>query len=250
MSDSRSQLNTRRVMLKLSGEILSGPEKKAPLHADGLELIANQIEGALSLGTQVAVVVGGGNIHRGARSLGRDYPRPASDAIGMVGTLVNALAIQAELRHRGRRASVLNAFAVDRVATLHTPQRARDLLDGGEVVIFAGGTGNPFFTTDTAAALRALESACTVLIKGTKVDGVFSADPEKDQGAKFYKSLHFEDILHDKLEVMDLTAITLCMENDLPVVVLNAQEEGSIKRFLDGEDLGTIILPQVGKGDR
>jgi uridylate kinase len=245
-AESRSNLNTRRVMLKLSGEILSGGGTEGPLHATGLELIANQIEGALSLGTQVAVVIGGGNIHRGARSLGRDYPRPASDAIGMVGTLVNALAIQAELRHRGRRASVLNSFAVDRVATLHTPQRARDLLDKGEVVIFAGGTGNPFFTTDTAAALRALESACTVLIKGTKVAGVYSADPNKDKNAKFYQSLSFEDVLRDKLEVMDLTAITLCMENNLPVVVLNALDEGSIKKFLDGDNLGTLILPQEG----
>jgi len=240
----RASLNTRRVMFKLSGELLSSPDQKAPLQGPGLDLVANHVINARSANVEVGVVLGAGNIHRGARNLGRDFPRHQSDAIGMVSTLVNALALQAELATRGIVAHVLNAFDAPRVAQLHSPSLAQKYLSQGDVVIFAGGTGNPFFTTDTAAALRAIETDCTLLIKGTKVDGVFSADPAKDQSAAFIPSLTYEEILEQKLGVMDLSAIILCMENSLPVVVLNALDEMAIKKFLSGEDIGTLVLPK------
>jgi uridylate kinase len=232
----------QRVLLKLSGELLAGAGGE-PLDPAGLTLVADQIEAARSRGAQVGVVLGGGNILRGARGRGEQFDRAAADAIGMVATLVNVLAVQAELDRRNVRSHVLNSFAVPRVADLHTARRARELLDRGEVVLFGGGTGNPYFTTDTTAALRALESGCTVLIKATKVDGVYSADPERDPAAVRYASLTYEEVLERKLGVMDLTAITLCMENRLRVVVLNARQEGSVRRFLAGESVGTVIRP-------
>ncbi len=231
---------TQRVLLKLSGELLAGPGGE-PLGAEGLIVVADQIESARALGAQVAVVLGGGNILRGGRGAGIQFERTAADAIGMMATLLNAMAVQAELDRRGIPAHVLNAFAVPRVAELHTARRARDLLAQGEVVLFGGGTGNPFFTTDTTAALRALESGCAYLIKATKVDGVYSADPVRDPQAVRYDTLTYEEVLERKLGVMDLTAITLCMEQRLRVVVLNARQKDSVKRFLLGEPVGTVI---------
>jgi len=238
----------QRLLLKLSGELLAGSGGE-PLDVEGLSLAADQIEAARSAGAQVGVVAGGGNILRGGRGgLARRFDRAAADAIGMVATLVNVLAIQAELERRGVRAHVLSAFAVPRVADLHTPRRARDLLDRGDVVLFGGGTGNPYLTTDTTAALRALESGCTVLIKATKVDGVYSADPERDPAAVRFASLTYEEVLERKLGVMDLTAITLCMENRLRVVVLNARQKASVRRYLAGEQVGTVIHPTGTSG--
>jgi uridylate kinase len=232
----------QRVLLKLSGELLAGTGGE-PLDVQGLALAADQIEAALSAGAEVGVVVGGGNILRGGRGVAGQYERTTADAIGMVATLVNVLAIQAELDRRHVRSHVLNSFAVPRVAELHTARRARQLLGEGEVVLFGGGTGNPYFTTDTTAALRALESRCNILIKATKVDGVYSADPERDPAAVRYASLTYEEVLERKLGVMDLTAITLCMENRMRVVVLNARQTESVKRFLAGEPVGTVIHP-------
>ncbi len=238
----------QRVLLKLSGELLAGAGGE-PLAGEGLSLAADQIEAARHAGAQVGVVLGGGNILRGGRDgLARRFDRAAADAIGMVATLVNVLAIQAELDRRGVRSHVLNSFAVPRVADLHTARRARELLDLGEVVLFGGGTGNPYFTTDTTAALRALESGCTVLIKATKVDGVYSADPERDPSALRFAGLTYEEVLERKLGVMDLTAITLCMENRLPVVVLNARQRDSVRRYLAGEPVGTLIRPAAAGG--
>ncbi|MCK4303600.1 MAG: UMP kinase [Candidatus Eisenbacteria sp.] len=233
----------QRVLLKLSGELLASPAGD-PLDPNGLGVVAGQVEGAIGAGVQMGVVLGGGNILRGSRDLGKAFPRTVSDSIGMIGTLVNALALQAELDRRGIGSRVLSATEVPSVAELHTPHRARRILENGEVVLFAGGTGNPYFTTDTAAALRALEIGCGLLIKATKVDGVYSDDPERNREAQLFRSLTYEEVLARKLEVMDLTAITLCMENRLPVVVLNAKREGSVRRFLDGEALGTLILPE------
>lgn len=239
----------QRVLLKLSGELLAGPQGEA-LSLDGLGLIAGHIEGAHAAGVQVAVVLGGGNILRGTGAAGAAFPRATSDAIGMVGTLINALALQAELDRRGIVSHVLSSFSAPRIAELHTDRRARRVLDRGEVAIFGGGTGNPFFTTDTTAAVRALESGCALLIKATKVDGIYSDDPVRNPGAERYTSLTYEEVLDRKLGVMDLTAITLCMENRLPVVVLNARDVDSVRKFLEGESLGTMIVPRNMRGER
>lgn len=232
----------KRVLLKLSGELLSASPGE-PFDLEGLGAAAAHIEDALAAGAQVGVVLGGGNILRGARNLGAAFSRVSADAIGMVGTLVNALALQAELDRRHVPSRVLSSFDVPRVAELHRARKAREVLARGEVAIFGGGTGNPFFTTDTTAALRALESECALLIKGTKVDGVYSADPEQDPAAERFTHLTYEDVLERKLGVMDLTAITLCMENSLPVVVLNARQAGSVGRLLAGDSIGTLIRP-------
>lgn len=238
--DAERNTPMRRVLLKLSGELLAG-EGGAPVGAAGLGTVADQIAGAHDAGAQVAVVLGGGNIVRGRGELGHRFDRSTVDAIGMVGTLVNALAVAAELRGRGLPARVFSAFDVPRMADLYSPAAARRALEQGEVALLAGGTGNTHFTTDTAAALRALETGCTLLVKATKVDGVYSADPEREPAAERFSRLTFEEVLARKLGVMDLTAITLCMENALPVVVLNAKRAGSIRAYLQGESLGTLI---------
>ncbi len=243
IESARASLKTKRILMKLSGELLADSGSGTPLHEKGLDLVANHIATARDAGAEVAVVLGGGNIHRGTRSLDRNYPRDQSDEIGMVGTLVNALAVKAELNLRGIPTHVLNAWNAPRVAELHYPGLARKYLSRGNVVLFSGGTGNPYFTTDTAAALRGIETECNLLIKGTKVDGVYSADPNRDSDARLIDSLTFEDVIDGKLGVMDLTAATLCMENRLPVVVLNALTEASIKGFFAGENIGTLVLP-------
>lgn len=228
-------------MLKLSGEMLGSPAG-AVLDAGGLERIASVIAGARATGAAVAVVTGGGNLLRGGRA-GDFLPRSTLDAVGMLGTLMNALALRDALGSRGVPARVLTAFEAPQAAERYRPDRGRELLAAGDVVLCAGGTGNSYLTTDTAAALRALELDCDLLIKGTKVDGVYSADPMRVKGARRYAQLTFAQVLQRRLGVMDLTAITLCMENRLPVVVLNAAEPGAIPALLRGEPRGTRIVP-------
>ncbi|MFH1144109.1 MAG: UMP kinase [Candidatus Eisenbacteria bacterium] len=229
----------RRVMLKLSGELLGGPQGVG-LDADGIAGIADQIHGAAAAGSEVAVVLGGGNVLRGARA-GEILERTAADGIGMLATLINAVAMREAVARRGLRARVLSALAVPQIADLYRPDLGRDLLCAKHVLLLAGGTGNPYFSTDTAAALRALELECTLLVKGTKVDGVFDRDPREDPQAERYAHLSYDEVLAQRLGVMDLTAITLCMENRLPVVVLNATVAGSVRRFLEGHAVGTLI---------
>jgi len=238
---STPRLCARRVMLKLSGEML-GARTGSVLDAGGLERIAGVIAGARASGAEVAVVIGGGNILRGGRG-GPALPRTTLDALGMLATLMNALALRGALLQGGVPARVLTAFEAPQAAERYRPDRGRELLAGGEVVLCAGGTGNSYLTTDTAAALRALELGCDLLIKGTKVDGVYSADPMLVTRARRYTRLTFTEVLRRRLGVMDLTAITLCMENQLPVVVLNAAEPGAIPALLRGEPRGTRIVP-------
>jgi len=219
-----------------------GARSGCVLDPSGLEQIAGQIAGAREAGAEVAVVIGGGNILRGGRG-GPALPRTTLDALGMLATLMNALALRGALAARGVPARVLSAFEVPQAAERYRPERGRELLAAGEVVLCAGGTGNAYLTTDTAAALRALELDCELLIKGTKVDGVYSADPHTHARARRYTRLTFAQVLRRRLGVMDLTAITLCMENRLPVVVLKATEPGAIPACLRGEPRGTRILP-------
>jgi uridylate kinase len=227
-------------LLKLSGELLGGA-RGVGLDPDGLDLIASQIADAHGAGAQVAVVLGGGNLLRGAAARRAGWARTDADAIGMLGTLINALAIAHTLGARGIPARVLSAFEVARLADLYRADRGRASLDAGEVLLCAGGTGNPYFSTDTAAALRALELGCTLLIKGTKVDGVYAADPRDDADCERFEKISYRKVIERRLGVIDLTAVTLCLENALPIVVLNATERGSIGRLLAGEAIGTRI---------
>lgn len=230
-----------RILLKLSGEALGDPDTGQGIGRDPVASVARQVARVARLGTEVAVVVGGGNILRGAE-FGSDGPNRASaDYMGMLATVINALALSNEIESQGIPTRVLTALEIRQVAEPFVRRRALAHLERGRVVILAGGTGNPFFTTDTAAALRATELGCEVLLKATKVDGVYSADPKKDPTAERYSELDYMDVLSGRLKVMDGTAITLCMENGLPVVVFNMFEEGNIERVVRGEALGTTI---------
>jgi len=229
----------RRVLLKLSGELLGGA-CGVGLDEAGVGAIADQIAGAREAGSETAVVLGGGNVLRGSRA-SVALARTEADAIGMLATLVNALAVRGALERRGIPARVLSALAAPQVADLYRPDLGRGVLASKAVLMLAGGTGNSHFSTDTAAALRALELHCTLLVKGTKVDGVYDRDPALDPGAKRLETLTFSEVLARRLGVMDLTAITLCLENRLPVVVLNATTPGSVRRFLETGKGGTLI---------
>ena len=209
-----------------------------------MRLLAAQIHGVAELGVQLAIVCGGGNILRGAEFSKLGAGRASADYMGMLGTVINALALSDSLEQRGAQTRVLTALEMRQVAEPFVRRRATAHLDRGRIVLLAGGTGNPFFSTDTAAALRAVELGCEVLLKATKVDGVYTADPKKDPTATRLPSLTYMDVLSNRLAVMDGTAITLCMDNQLPVVVFDLFEEGNLERVIRGEDLGTTIGSQ------
>jgi uridylate kinase len=206
-----------------------------------VQRIARQVARVAGLGVELAIVVGGGNILRGAEFSKLGAPRASADYMGMLGTVINALALQDALEQQGLETRVQTAIEIRQVAEPFVRRRALSHLTQGRVVILAAGTGNPFFTTDTAAALRATELSCEVLLKGTKVDGVYTADPKKDKAARRYEELTYMEVLQQGLGVMDGTAITLCMENRLPVIVFNLFEEGNLERVVRGEALGTRI---------
>jgi uridylate kinase len=230
-----------RVLLKLSGEALGLPGTGQGLDPDAVNLVARQVAHVASLGVEVALVVGGGNILRGAEfsKLGAD--RASADYMGMLATVINALALSDAIEKQGRDTRVMTAIEIKQVAEPFLRRKAIAHLEKGLVVILAAGTGNPFFTTDTAAALRARELGCEVLLKATKVDGVYTADPKRDKSAERLETLSHMQVLERQLKVMDTTAISLCMESRLPVVVFNLFEEGNIERVVRGENLGTII---------
>ncbi|MDE0896652.1 MAG: UMP kinase [Planctomycetota bacterium] len=230
-----------RVLLKLSGEALGNPDSGHGLDPEAVNKIAKQIVEIVGLGVEVAVVCGGGNILRGAEFSGMGSSRASADYMGMLGTVINALALQDAVEHQGVQSRVMTAFEVRAAAEPFVRRRALRHLKKGRVVILAAGTGNPFFTTDTAAALRATELGCEVLLKATKVDGVYTADPKKDPTATRIEALSYMDVLSKRLAVMDSTAITLCMENELPVVVFDMFKDGNIARAVKGEVLGTRI---------
>ncbi|MBK7644368.1 MAG: UMP kinase [Planctomycetes bacterium] len=231
----------QRVLLKLSGEALGDPSSGHGIDPEAVQVIARQVARVAGLGVELAIVVGGGNILRGAEFSKLGAPRASADYMGMLGTVINALALQDALEQQGLETRVQTAIEIRQVAEPFVRRRALAHLTQGRVVILAAGTGNPFFTTDTAAALRATELSCEVLLKGTKVDGVYTADPKKDKSAKRYEELSYMQVLQQGLGVMDGTAITLCMENRLPVVVFNMFEEGNLERVVRGETLGTRI---------
>jgi uridylate kinase len=229
-----------RVLLKLSGEAL-GDASGHGIDREAVSTVARQVSRVAHLGVETAMVVGGGNILRGATFGAAGAHRASADYMGMLGTVINALALSNAIEEEGVPTRVLTALDIRQVAEPFVRRRALTHLEKGRVVILAGGTGNPFFTTDTAAALRAAELRCEVLLKATKVDGVYSADPKKVSQAERFTELTYMDVLEKRLKVMDGTAITLCMENDLPVVVFDFFQEGNIERVVRGESLGTTI---------
>ncbi|HED65753.1 MAG TPA: UMP kinase [Planctomycetes bacterium] len=234
-------MSYRRILLKLSGEALGDPDEGHGFDMAAIGRIASQVAGLSRRGVEVAIVCGGGNILRGASFASNGMERASADYMGMLGTVLNALALSSAIEAEGIATRVLTALEIRQVAEPFVRRRAVTHLEKGRVVLLAGGTGNPYFTTDTAAALRATELGCDVLLKATKVDGVYSADPKTDPEAVRYDHLTYMDVLRDGLRVMDGTAITLCMENRLPVVVFDMFEDGNIERVVRGETIGTTI---------
>jgi uridylate kinase len=229
-----------RILLKLSGEALMGDEPYGvdPAVTAG---IARDVAEIQSLGVQTGIVIGGGNIFRGLAASARGMDRSTADYMGMLATVINGLALQDALEQHGVQTRLLTAIEMRAVAEPFIRRRAVRHLEKGRAVIFAGGTGNPYFTTDTAAALRAMEMRAEVILKGTKVDGVYSADPVKHPGATRYDRVSYLQVLQERLQVMDATAISLCMDNRLPIVVFNMKEAGNIRRVVMGEPVGTMV---------
>jgi len=237
---SAGPLRYRRVLLKLSGEALLG-EEASGISSAVLVRFAGQIEEVHSLGVELAVVVGGGNIFRGGRPSSEGLDRVTGDHMGMLATLINSLAVQDTLERRGIATRVLSALDMRQVAEPFIRRRAIRHLEKGRVVILAAGTGNPYFTTDTAAALRALEVKAEILLKATNVDGVYSSDPALDPNAKFLKYVSYLEVLNQGLGVMDTTAVSLCMDNALPIMVFNVAHSGNIRRIVLGEEIGSLV---------
>lgn len=233
----------KRIVLKLSGEALQGKQNHG-IDNSVLKVIAAQIKQLRDLKVDVAIVLGGGNIFRGQENVnaqGLDMDRSVADYMGMLATIINGLALQNVLEKAGMPTRVMTAIEMQKIAEPYIRRRAMRHLEKGRVVIFVAGTGNPYFTTDTAAALRAMEIKAGAILKATKVDGVYSADPMKEKNARKFDSLKYLDVLKKNLRVMDSTAVTLCMENSLPIIVFNLNKEGNIRRAVMGEKVGTVV---------
>jgi uridylate kinase len=230
----------RRIMLKLSGELLGGTNGYG-IDEDVLHALAGEIADVRRSGVEIGVVLGGGNIFRGLAAASRGMDRVAADTMGMLATVINALALQHALEKQGLFTRVLSAIDMQKVAEPFIRRRAVRHLEKGRVVIFGAGTGNPYFTTDTAAALRAIEVGAEVILKGTRVDGVYDKDPEREPKAKRYDAITYLDVLNQGLKVMDSTAISLCMENKLPIVVFDIGTRGNLARVVAGENVGTRV---------
>ena len=247
LEDSRPPLNPgvkyRRILLKLSGEALMGGAGYG-IEPGTLAQIADEVIDIHGLGVEVALVIGGGNIFRGVAASSSGMDRAGADYMGMLATLINALALSDALEARGVKTRVMSALEVQRVAEPYIRRRAIRHLEKGRLVIFAAGTGNPFFTTDTAASLRAMEIGAEIVMKATKVDGVYDKDPKKHKDARMFRRLSYLDVLNRGLEVMDSTAISLCRDNNLPILVFNMTKPGNIRRVVLGEPLGTLVLDE------
>ncbi|OIP62208.1 MAG: UMP kinase [Nitrospirae bacterium CG_4_9_14_3_um_filter_53_35] len=233
-------LKFKRILLKLSGEALMG-KREYGIDPDTMLAIAQEIREVQDLHVEMAIVIGGGNIFRGISAMAQGMDRATGDYMGMLATMLNALALQSMLEKQGVMTRVLSALEMKELAEPYIRRRATRHLEKGRVVIFGGGTGNPYFTTDTAAALRAMEINAEVILKATKVDGVYTDDPMIDKDAKLIKELTYIEVLQKKLKVMDSTAISLCMDNKLPIIVFNMMQHGNIRRAVLGEKIGTIV---------
>jgi uridylate kinase len=230
----------KRILLKLSGESLAGSNQYG-IEAAKLEEYAQEIAAVHQLGVQVAVVLGGGNIFRGFQGNTTGIDRVQGDYMGMLATVINSLGLQGVLSNANIPSVVMGGIAIDPLCEKISRERAIQQLEAGKVVIISGGTGNPFFTTDTAGALRAVEIKADAILKGTRVDGVYTADPEKDPTAVKYETLSFDDALTKKLRIMDLTAFTLCRENNMPIVVFDVNQKGNLKKIVEGKNIGTVV---------
>jgi uridylate kinase len=230
----------RRILLKVSGEMLAG-EQGYGIQPSVLEGLADEIAAVVTMGVQVAVVIGGGNIFRGIAASATGMERASADYMGMLATVLNALALQNALERKGTSTRVQSAIEMRQLAEGYIRRRAIRHLEKNRVVIFAGGTGNPYFSTDTAAALRAMEIGAQVIMKGTKVDGIYDSDPLKNADARKYTDIPFMTILSQNLKVMDSTAVSLCMDNHLPLIVFNLKEKGNFERVVRGEPIGTLV---------
>jgi uridylate kinase len=239
----------RRILLKLSGEALMG-EGRYGIHPPTLTRIASEVKEVVEGGVQVALVIGGGNIFRGVAGSTEGMDRASADYMGMLATCINALALQDALEKQSIWTRVQSAIKMEQIAEPYIRRRAVRHLEKGRVAIFVAGTGNPYFTTDTAAALRAVEIGAEVLLKATKVDGVYDADPMTDPGARRYDRLGYQDLLRDQLKVLDAAAVSLCLENDLPIVVFDLNEPDNITRVARGEPVGTLISATSGGDSR
>ncbi len=229
-----------RILLKLSGEALMG-DKSFGIDQKIVQYIADELKGISTLDTEIAIVIGGGNIFRGLEASGEGMERTTADYMGMLATVLNALALQNALETNGMPTRVLSAIEMKELAEPYIRRRAVRHLEKGRFVIFAAGTGNPYFTTDTAAALRAVEIGADVIMKATKVDGIYSSDPVKDPKAIKYPEITYMDVLKKGLKVMDSTAISLCMDNNLPIMVFSLMDRGNIKKVLSGKKIGTLV---------
>ncbi|MCR5193202.1 MAG: UMP kinase [Bacteroidales bacterium] len=229
-----------RVLLKLSGESLMGSQSYG-IDPSMLEQYANDIRQAVAQNVEVAIVIGGGNIFRGLSGAAKGMDRVQGDYMGMLATLINSMALQAELEKQGLKTELLSGLAIEPICKEMSRRRAIEAMQNGRVVIIGGGSGNPFFTTDTASALRAVEIKADAILKGTRVDGVYTADPEKDPTAKKYEELTFQEAMAKKLKVMDLTAFALCEENNLPIYVFDMNKPGNLLKAVSGENIGTEV---------
>ena len=230
----------KRILLKLSGESLMGSQSYG-ISPEMLTQYALDIKAVVERGCEVAIVIGGGNIFRGLSGAAKGMDRVQGDYMGMMATLINSMALQAELEKQGMKTELLSGLAIEPICKEMSRRRAVEALEGGKVVVIGGGTGNPFFTTDTASTLRAIEIQADVILKGTRVDGVYTADPEKDPTATKYSTLTFAEAMGKKLKVMDLTAFALCDENNLPIYVFDMNRTGNLLRVVEGEEVGTLV---------
>ena len=232
-----------RILLKLSGESLQG-EQKYGISTDVLRSYAAQIKAAAASGVQIGIVIGGGNIFRGMQGVGRGFDRVKGDQMGMLATIVNSLALQSALEADGVKTKVLTSIRMEPIGEYYSKARAIEYLEAGYVVIIGGGTSNPYFSTDTASALRGIEIEADVMFKGTRVDGVYTADPEKDPSAEKFDRITFDEVYTRNLKVMDMTAFTLCKENGLDIIVFDMDTEGNLQKVLDGEAIGTLVCKE------
>ena len=232
----------KRILLKLSGESLAGDAKQG-IDTQRLNDYARQIKEIHDMGVQIGIVIGGGNIFRGIQGAGKGFDRVKGDQMGMCATVINSLAVSSALGAIGCKSRVLTAIRMEPIGEFYSKWKAIDAMENGEVVIMSAGTGNPYFTTDTGSSLRGIEIEADVMLKGTRVDGVYTADPEKDPTATKFTDITYDEVLQRNLRVMDITATAMCKENNLPIYVFNMDIVGNLKKVIDGEEIGTLVHP-------
>ena len=230
----------KRILLKLSGESLAG-EQKQGINTERLNQYAQQIKEIADMGVQIGIVIGGGNIFRGLTGAGKGFDRVKGDQMGMCATVINSLALSSALDATGQKNRVLTAIRMEPIGEFYTKWKALEAMDKGEVCIFSAGTGSPYFTTDTGSSLRGIEIEADVMLKGTRVDGIYTADPEKDPTATKFNDITYAEVIARNLKVMDVTATAMCMQNDLPIYVFNMDIPGNLKKVIEGENIGTLV---------